>query len=251
MDPNTAQSYQPQISRSRSSASEVEDGLTTGVRPRRQKSLVRPERERIDPNHRQFHYRQRATEHLGADRVAASTTGNIPLHYQDVTERRAQRLPSFRRSIRRGKSILGREEPPKEKIHVQPATKPLPKVAVGGDRGGADTSDEGIDSAATANAVVLDNELPKGKLPDVWSLYVRALTCCFPSSVLQTLGKQSIVFFETLFYQFGKFVIFFCLGEVYLTRENGSQLRALLTFPLPIYCLHIFMKEFLGCILIY
>ncbi|CAM0140246.1 Chitin synthase, class 3 [Umbelopsis sp. WA50703] len=188
MDPNTAQSYEPQISRSRSSASRVEDGLTTGVRPRRQKSLVRPERERIDPNHRQFHYRQRATEHLGVDRVAASTTGNIPLHYQDVTERRAQRLPSFRRSIRRGKSILGREEPPKEKTHVRPATKPLPKAV--GDRGGADTSEEGIDSAAPANAVVLDNELPKGKLPDVWSLYVRTLTCCFPSGVLRSLGLK-------------------------------------------------------------
>jgi chitin synthase len=238
MDPNTAQSYEPQISRSRSSASRVEDGLTTGVRPRRQKSLVRPERERIDPNHRQFHYRQRATEHLGVDRVAASTTGNIPLHYQDVTERRAQRLPSFRRSIRRGKSILGREEPPKEKTHVRPATKPLPKAV--GDRGGADTSEEGIDSAAPANAVVLDNELPKGKLPDVWSLYVRALTCCFPSGVLRSLGKQPL-FSSKLFSTNLEALFFFVLGGSKPNQGERESIKGSLNLTLYPYIAYTYL----------
>lgn len=188
MDPTTAASYQPQLDRSRSTASRLDDNLTTGVRPRRQKSLVRPERERIDPNHRQFHYRQRATEHLDVEQVAASTTGNIPLHYQDVPERRAQRLPSFRRqatTVRRGKSILGREEPPKEKLNIKPVKRPQNETAGGSDGSNTIT---GIDSAAPANAVVLD-DLPKSRLPDVWNIYVRALTCCFPGSVLRSFGR--------------------------------------------------------------
>jgi len=190
MDPNTAASYQPQIDRSRSTNSRLgDDNLTTGIRPRRQKSLVRPERERIDPNHRQFHYRQRATEHLGVEQVAASSTGNIPLQYQDVPERRAQRLPSFRRQmppVRRGKSILGREEPPKEKINVKPAAKRTQSQPSAGGSDGSETI-TGIDSAAPANAVVLDDQA-KSKLPDMWNIYVRALTCCFPGSVLRSFG---------------------------------------------------------------
>jgi hypothetical protein len=190
MDPTTAASYQPQINRTRSSTSRLgDDGLTTGVRPRRQKSLVRPERERIDPNHRQFHYRQRATEHLGVEQVAASTTGNIPLHYQEVPERRAQRLPSFRRQVppvRRGKSILGREEPSKEKSNVKSARQTQNSPSAGG----SDSSETitGIDSAAPANAVILDDQ-SKNRLPDMWNIYVRALTCCFPGSVLRSFGK--------------------------------------------------------------
>lgn len=58
----------------------------------RKKSLVRPDREKIEPGHRQWHYRSHAArlEDANANLVQPSTTGNAPL--------------------RRGRSLLGREE---------------------------------------------------------------------------------------------------------------------------------------------
>ncbi|KAI0274964.1 glycosyltransferase family 2 protein [Gloeopeniophorella convolvens] len=62
----------------------------------RKKSLVRPDREKIDPSHRQWHYRNHAAklEDTNVNLVQPSTTGNAP-----------QRGP-----LRRGRSLLGREE---------------------------------------------------------------------------------------------------------------------------------------------
>ncbi|PPQ75362.1 hypothetical protein CVT24_013149 [Panaeolus cyanescens] len=61
----------------------------------RKKSLVRPDREKIDPGHRQWHYRSHVAqlEEEGSGRVGVmpSTTGNYP-------------------HLRRGRSLLAREE---------------------------------------------------------------------------------------------------------------------------------------------
>ncbi|THU86005.1 hypothetical protein K435DRAFT_373679 [Dendrothele bispora CBS 962.96] len=61
----------------------------------RKKSLVRPDREKIEPGHRQWHYRTHAAqlEEEGSGRVAVmpSATGNLP-------------------GLRRGRSLLAREE---------------------------------------------------------------------------------------------------------------------------------------------
>ncbi|KAF9469532.1 glycosyltransferase family 2 protein [Collybia nuda] len=61
----------------------------------RKKSLVRPDREKIEPGHRQWHYRshvaQMEEEGPGRVGVMASTTGNYP-------------------QLRRGRSLLAREE---------------------------------------------------------------------------------------------------------------------------------------------
>ncbi|KAI8063534.1 chitin synthase-domain-containing protein [Gongronella butleri] len=55
----------------------------TGNAPRRQRSLVRPERERIDARHRQYHYRQRTINRGQTQQnVAPSTTGNQPFLQQ-------------------------------------------------------------------------------------------------------------------------------------------------------------------------
>ncbi|KAI0308112.1 glycosyltransferase family 2 protein [Multifurca ochricompacta] len=62
----------------------------------RKKSLVRPDREKIEPGHRQWHYRTHAArlEDTNASLVQPSTTGNAP----------------HRGPLRRGRSLLGREE---------------------------------------------------------------------------------------------------------------------------------------------
>ncbi|KAI0257240.1 chitin synthase-domain-containing protein [Lactifluus subvellereus] len=62
----------------------------------RKKSLVRPDREKIEPGHRHWHYRTHAAmlEDTNANLVQPSTTGNVP-HLGN---------------LRRGRSLLGREE---------------------------------------------------------------------------------------------------------------------------------------------
>lgn len=63
----------------------------------RKKSLVRPDREKIEPGHRLWHYRNHATQSEEQARVGVlpSTTGNFPRETAN---------------LRRGRSILGREE---------------------------------------------------------------------------------------------------------------------------------------------
>ncbi|TFK24293.1 chitin synthase [Coprinopsis marcescibilis] len=71
----------------------------------RKKSLVRPDREKIDSHHRQFHYRNHVAqleqdgENFG---VQPSTTGNYPHHHQNAQ--------SQQDTLRRGRSLLAREE---------------------------------------------------------------------------------------------------------------------------------------------
>ncbi|KAF8079227.1 glycosyltransferase family 2 protein [Lyophyllum atratum] len=63
----------------------------------RKKSLVRPDREKIEPGHRQWHYRTHVAQMEDEGQrmgVMPSTTGNYPQ----------------RETLRRGKSLLGREE---------------------------------------------------------------------------------------------------------------------------------------------
>ncbi|OBZ68586.1 Chitin synthase 5 [Grifola frondosa] len=74
----------------------VEAGGYGDSRVGRKKSLVRPDREKIEPGHRQWYYRNHAAEmeQEGGGEAYPSTTGNAPQRGQ----------------LRRGKSLLGREE---------------------------------------------------------------------------------------------------------------------------------------------
>ncbi|KAF4622951.1 hypothetical protein D9613_002260 [Agrocybe pediades] len=83
--------YLPQLTSGDPEGSDQYDPARVG----RKKSLVRPDREKIDPNHRQWHYRTHVAqlEEEGNSRlgVLPSTTGNYP-------------------QLRRGRSLLAREE---------------------------------------------------------------------------------------------------------------------------------------------
>lgn len=133
-----------------------------GNKPSRQRSLVRPERERNDPNSRLYHYRQRAANEQDTN-LAPSSTGNQPLR---TTSMRRNDMPTLERRptarqnlLRRGKSILGREE----------------KI---------DHVDAAID---------YDNENKKGKWCDPWLTYCQIITCCIPKQLLRCAGKQNYI----------------------------------------------------------
>ncbi|CAO3589037.1 unnamed protein product [Absidia cylindrospora] len=142
--------------------------------PKRSKSLVRPERERIDKQHRHYHYRQATKRQVeksqDADKVVApSTTGHTPVrsierHSSLRTDivgdpfvvpptAAAAAADSSRLLLRRGKSILGREE-----------KQPLQDISEPPD----------------------GNE--KRTWTDPWFTYCCLITCCFPSQLLRWAG---------------------------------------------------------------
>ncbi|KAG0075031.1 Chitin synthase, class 3, partial [Podila epicladia] len=129
---------------------------------RRQKSLVRPERERIDKNHPQYFYRN-VTQNLDGShiKVQASTTGNNPTG-----------APVGRTTggVRRGKSVLGRE--PEKPGQMRNKSKSQPK------------------RKTIADIKNLKNPLKKEKRewPSKWIIYYNAITCCFPAAILGKCG---------------------------------------------------------------
>ncbi|KAG0014838.1 Chitin synthase, class 3 [Podila clonocystis] len=132
---------------------------------RRQKSLVRPERERIDKNHPQYFYRN-VTQNLDGShiKVQASTTGNNPTG-----------APMGRATggVRRGKSVLGRE--PEKPGQMRSKSKSQPK------------------RKTIADIKNLKNPLKKEKRewPSKWIIYYNAITCCFPAAILGKCGMHT------------------------------------------------------------
>ncbi|KAI1314720.1 Chitin synthase, class 3 [Mortierella claussenii] len=141
------------------------DGITTTTRRptnfKRQKSLVRPERERVDRNHPQYHYRN-ATQNLDGStiRVQASTTGTDPTG-----------TPLGRTGgVRRGKSVLGREpeKPGQPRLKAKSST-PKRKAFV---------DIKGLKKQSR-------------EWPSKWIVYYNAITCCFPAALLKSCGMHT------------------------------------------------------------
>ncbi|KAG9325968.1 hypothetical protein KVV02_005812 [Mortierella alpina] len=132
---------------------------------RRQKSLVRPERERIDRSHPQYFYRN-ATQNLDGShiKVQASTTGNDP----------TGAAPRSSGGVRRGKSVLGREieKPGQMRTKTKPAAPKRKTIA---------------------DIKNLKNPLKKEKRewPSKWIIYYNAITCCFPAAILKSCGMHT------------------------------------------------------------
>jgi chitin synthase len=57
-------------------ADEETAGGSFGARVGRKKSLVKPDREKIDPGHRQFHYRNHVAHMTGDGRVMPSSASS-------------------------------------------------------------------------------------------------------------------------------------------------------------------------------
>ncbi|KAG0307680.1 Chitin synthase, class 3 [Dissophora globulifera] len=130
---------------------------------RRQKSLVRPERERVDRNHPQYFYRN-VTQNLDGShvKVQPSTTGTDP----------TGGVPLGRSAgVRRGKSVLGREIEKPGQLRAKSKTA-TPKRKIIAD---------------------IKNPLKKEKRewPSKWIMYYNAITCCFPAALLNKCGMHT------------------------------------------------------------
>ncbi|WVF67038.1 hypothetical protein IAT40_001781 [Kwoniella sp. CBS 6097] len=157
---------------------------SNGADMRRKKSLVRPERERIDPGHRLWHYR----EHAEQDQVDVQpTTGNQPYH----NPRGA--------NLRRGKSLLARETDEVDhqsglnifkrgatiRRRASQATPRQPPTGAQSNRAGAGTNKESEEKLGC-----LGNFAPGPK--DAWMVYCYLLTFLVPGFVLRNVfGKRT------------------------------------------------------------
>ncbi|KAG0372161.1 Chitin synthase, class 3, partial [Mortierella sp. AD032] len=166
MEPAQGISYEePQVRRQNGAGSNSGLSVDTTRRPtnfKRQKSLIRPDRERIDRNHPQYYYRN-ATQNLDGSgiKVQASTTGIDP----------TGATPIRTGGVRRGKSVLGREI-------EKPGQRPKVKAS--------DSKRKPI--------VDIKNPLKKRskECPSPWIVYFNAVTCCFPAALLKTCGMHTL-----------------------------------------------------------
>ncbi|CAO3632725.1 unnamed protein product [Cunninghamella echinulata] len=177
----TSSGYQPALNRelSVSSTSSVEAlpmssaGIHQREVPKRKVSLVRPERQRIDPSHRQYHYRQAAKQDNNI--VAPSTTGNlpVPLYETQQQQHQQQQLQQLQphqlehggtTTVRRGKSILGR----KEKF-----------LASFNEDEDEDESDQELSKTRKKSSF---------QWPDPWYSYCVLITCWIPKPFLRWSG---------------------------------------------------------------
>ncbi|KAI0319028.1 glycosyltransferase family 2 protein [Amylostereum chailletii] len=142
-----------------------ESGLNT-AEVGRKKSLVRPDREKIEPGHRQWHYRSHAAqlEEANSDLVHPSTTGNAPQ----------------REGLRRGRSLLARDEDVHESglalfkrgtLRKKRAAPPTPEPEALQSRRGCFSNIPGPH--------------------DAWVIYCYVLTACIPSFLLRPCGIRT------------------------------------------------------------
>ncbi|KZS93523.1 glycosyltransferase family 2 protein [Sistotremastrum niveocremeum HHB9708] len=151
-----------------------------GERVGRKKSLVRPDREKIEPGHRQWHYRSHAAqlENEGTGRLGLfpSTTGNIPQNGQD--------------GLRRGKSFLARDEDVQESglsLFTRGATLRRKRPATQGGPTPSNAASPGAEEGTKRGC--FDNIAPGPK--DAWMIYCYIITIFVPSPLLSGCGIRT------------------------------------------------------------
>ena len=161
-------------------AEEETAGGAFGARMGRKKSLVKPDREKIEPGHRQWYYRNHVAQMESEGRVMPSSmlaicclpviahvllaTGNYP------------QGPG----VRRGKSLLAREEDlPESGLSIFKRSATLRRRR---SQAGRTTPEYGKNGC-------FDNIAPGPK--DPFMIYSWCLTCCVPPFLLSTCGIRS------------------------------------------------------------
>ncbi|CAE6469196.1 unnamed protein product [Rhizoctonia solani] len=144
-----------------------DDDHHAGADMRRKKSLVRPDREKIEPGHRQWHYRSHVADGARVD-VQPSATGNAPT------------------GIRRGKSLLGRDEEAGGVGLFQRPGNTLKRRQVNAQ--GSPTPNKAELPEETKGRWI-DSIGPGPK--DCWFIYCYILTCCVPKFLLSSCGIRT------------------------------------------------------------
>jgi chitin synthase len=151
----------------------------------RKRTLIRPERQRVDPNHRNYHY----LAHTQAQNmpVQASTTGNranVPIDEYDEDEEDVRDVPyndnygpesplpsPERTDLMRGKSILGRDAP--QRVPLKSADpEALPRQRL---------------KKSKVGTVKRKPKEPEREMTS-WVFYCKTITFCFPGSLLRCFG---------------------------------------------------------------
>jgi len=180
----------PASSRQRRYSAAIEDPQSLGARVNRKRSLVRPERERIEPGHRQYHYRNVAAQldERGTRNVMPSSMLSLsksPLLCSPPFPPATGNLP-IQPQLRRGKSLLARDQ---------------------------DVAESGLSifkrgtlrrRSSSANTVPQQQQQQQREKPkrgfwdhigpgpkDAWMIYCWILTCCTPPFLLKTFGTSS------------------------------------------------------------
>ena len=198
----------------------------------RKKSLVRPERERIDPNHRQWYYRNHAAQ-MDQNRNSnvvymPSSTGFLPQHGAlpsgsgmagfmgpgggvsgyGVTGSKAPPPMNFHRgtSLRRGKSILGQNDDKVESgIHFLRRGVSMRRVPPGN----PDLANDNNDKQAETKAGTFDWIAPGPVGP--WMIFCWFITCCITSPCLSMVGIKTPEQQRAWREKMGLMVIILCL----------------------------------------
>ncbi|KAI7817705.1 chitin synthase-domain-containing protein [Gamsiella multidivaricata] len=164
LESHTLTYVEPQNRRQSQGGLTVDTNMRGRTNFRRQKSLVRPERERVDRSHPQYFYRN-ATQNLDGShvKVQPSTTGTDPTG-GTVPGRSAG-------GVRRGKSVLGREIEKPGQMRTKTKASPSKRKIIGD----------------------IKNPLKKDKRewPSKWIVYYNAVTCCFPAALLKSCGMHT------------------------------------------------------------
>ncbi|KAF8664601.1 hypothetical protein AX16_000701 [Volvariella volvacea WC 439] len=140
----------------------------------RKKSLVRPDREKIEPGHRQWHYRSRVAqlEEEGHGRgVMASSTGNAP-----------------QTGLRRGKSLLAREEDVHESgLHLFKLRKRTSASATHAQQPSNQSEPKKKEESPKKRLCWKDVPGPV----DAWMMYCLIITIFIPGFFLKSFGIRS------------------------------------------------------------
>lgn len=196
----------PGMGNRRGSSRAAEDGNAgggfSGADFKRKRSLVRPERERVNPDARHFHYAQHlaAFQAENGGRVGMSDTGygptsaHVGLPYGGgqggIASYGLAPGQDGRPGLRRGKSILAREEGMAAhesglNFLKRGATMRRNKKGNGGSKEQYPELLKSRSNAAQAAKEKQDGE--KAPLTP-WMLYCYAITCCLPGVFLKSLG---------------------------------------------------------------
>lgn len=180
-------------------------GAANGADFKRKKSLVRPDRERVDESHRLYNYRQHAAEMEAEGRgtAAVSRTGHyasaglpIPVTPAEVSGRAVgpgivaashgltdSTTAAAKPNLRRGKSILAREEGTETEsgLNLFKRSGTTRRRAPKGQQalpGGAYEQNRRAKKA-------------KSKPMSPWMIYCQIITACLPTPLLKCFGVSS------------------------------------------------------------